>query len=51
MIAGAGELVLMPGVDHLMHPAGDDLFDRLCEHLPAVFDQAAAGQDDTKRTS
>ncbi len=37
MIAGTGELALLDGADHLLAPAGDQVFDRLLEHLPAVF--------------
>ena len=37
MIAETGELVLLPGADHLLHPAGDEIFDRLVTHLPEVF--------------
>ncbi len=44
MLAETGELVLLPGVDHLMHPAGDELLERLLTHLPAVF-EAADGVD------
>lgn len=37
MIAGAGELVLLPGADHLLHPAGDEIFERLMRHLPTLL--------------
>ncbi len=37
MIAENGELVLLDGADHALRPAGDELFDRLTDHLPAVF--------------
>ncbi len=40
MIAGTGEVVLLAGADHLLKPAGDEIFDRLLAHLPAVFDQS-----------
>ncbi len=42
MMAGTGELVLLDGADHLLAPAGDEVFARLVEHLPGVF-AAAAG--------
>lgn len=45
-LAEAGEVVLLPGADHLLAPAGDELFARLVEHLPAVFARAAAEADD-----
>ncbi|MGF1599475.1 MAG: alpha/beta hydrolase [Acidimicrobiales bacterium] len=37
MLAGAGELVLLDGADHLLKPAGPEIFGRLLEHLPAVL--------------
>ncbi|MCP4222863.1 MAG: alpha/beta hydrolase [Actinomycetia bacterium] len=37
MLAGAGELVLLDGADHGLRPAGGIIFERLMEHLPAVF--------------
>lgn len=37
MIAGTGELVLLPGADHLLHPAGDEVFERLMRHLPKLL--------------
>lgn len=37
MLAGTGELALLDGVDHLLAPAGDEIFDRLVEHLPALL--------------
>jgi predicted alpha/beta-hydrolase family hydrolase len=40
MLAGAGELVLLDGADHGLRPAGGLIFDRLAEHLPAVFASA-----------
>lgn len=36
-LAETGELVLLPGADHLLHPAGEEIRDRLLTHLPAVF--------------
>lgn len=36
-LAETGELVLLPGADHLLHPAGAEIRDRLLTHLPAVF--------------
>lgn len=41
MLAGTGELVMLDGADHLLAPAGGLIFDRLMDHLPAVF----GGQD------
>lgn len=38
MLAGAGELVLLDGADHLLKPAGDEVLAKLVEHIPAVFD-------------
>ncbi len=37
MLAGTGELWLLPGVDHLMSPAGDELYERMMTHLPALL--------------
>ena len=37
MLAGAGELVLLPGADHLLHPAGPEVLSRLLDHLPRVL--------------
>ncbi|MEM7273775.1 MAG: thioesterase domain-containing protein [Actinomycetota bacterium] len=37
MLAGTGELVLLDGADHLLHPAGDELLTRLTDHLPRVL--------------
>ena len=39
-LAETGELVLLSGADHLLHPAGDEIRDRLVTHLPAVFAQS-----------
>lgn len=36
-LAGAGELVLLPGADHALHPAGEEILARLLTHLPAVL--------------
>lgn len=36
-LAGTGELVLIPGADHALHPAGDELLARMLEHLPTVL--------------
>jgi pimeloyl-ACP methyl ester carboxylesterase len=36
-LAGSGELVLLDGADHALHPAGDELLERMLEHLPAVL--------------
>lgn len=41
-LAEAGELVLLPGADHLLNPAGADILARLEAHLPAVFEASAA---------
>lgn len=38
MLAGAGELVLLDGADHLLEPAGGEVLERLVSHLPAVLD-------------
>lgn len=48
MIAGTGELVILPGANHLLEPAGAEIHARLVSHLPAVF---AAAQDGTNSTS
>lgn len=37
MLAEAGELWLIPGADHLLSPAGDEILDRLVDHLPSVL--------------
>lgn len=37
MLAGAGELVLLDGADHLLKPAGGAILDRLVDHLPKVL--------------
>ncbi len=37
MLAGTGELVLLDGADHLLKPAGQQILDRLLEHLPSVL--------------
>jgi pimeloyl-ACP methyl ester carboxylesterase len=47
MLAGAGELVLLDGADHGLRPAGGVIYERLVEHLPAVF--AAAPDHPTGR--
>ena len=39
MLAGAGELVLLDGADHLLEPAGEEILARLVDHLPTVLDQ------------
>ncbi len=36
-LAGAGELVLLPGADHALHPAGEEILARLLTHLPQVL--------------
>jgi pimeloyl-ACP methyl ester carboxylesterase len=36
-LAETGELVLLPGADHLLKPAGPEILGRLETHLPAVF--------------
>jgi dienelactone hydrolase len=45
-LAGTGELVLLDGADHLLAPAGGVVFDRLMEHLPAVFAAADVAHDE-----
>lgn len=42
MLAGTGEVVLLAGADHLLAPAGEEILDRLVDHLPAVFTNARA---------
>ena len=42
-LAGTGELVLLDGADHALHPAGDELLTRMLAHLPAVLGPAEAG--------
>ncbi len=37
MIAGTGEMVLLPGADHLLRPAGPVMLERLLTHLPEVL--------------
>ncbi len=37
MLAGAGDLWLIPDADHLLSPAGDEILERMLTHLPAVF--------------
>jgi predicted alpha/beta hydrolase family esterase len=41
-LAETGELVLLPGADHLLHPAGEEIRTRLESHLPEVFAACAA---------
>lgn len=41
MLAGTGELVLLDGADHLLEPAGEEVYQRLLAHLPAVLDDGA----------
>ena len=36
-LAGTGELVLVPGADHLFRPGWEGVLDRLLDHLPAVL--------------
>jgi Alpha/beta hydrolase family len=36
-LAGTGELVLLDGADHALHPAGEELLGRMLEHLPQVL--------------
>ncbi len=40
-LAETGEVWLIPGADHLLRPAGSQIVDRLAEHIPRVFAQAA----------
>ncbi len=47
MLAGTGELVLLSGADHLLKPAGAEILARLVDHLPAVFDTADRGDDES----
>lgn len=41
MLAGTGELLLLDGADHLLKPAGQEVFGRLQSHLPAVLSPKA----------
>lgn len=36
-LAGTGEVVLVPGADHLFRPGWDQVLDRLVTHLPSVL--------------
>ena len=47
MIAGHGELVVLPGAGHLLSEAGDALRARLAAWVPEVFDQS--GGESTER--
>ncbi len=51
MIAGVGDLWLIPGADHLLSPAGEEIHQRMVEHLPTVFGDAAPPQEATNSTS
>lgn len=53
MLAENGEVWLLDDANHLLHPAGPELLERMVVHLPAVFQQAQArfAQDGTNRTS
>ncbi len=44
MLAGVGELWLIPGADHLLAPAGDEILARLVEHLPRVLGSGRSGE-------
>ena len=46
MIAGHGELVLLPGTGHLMSESGEVLRERLGSWVPEQFDRHAAGTSD-----
>jgi len=37
MLAGTGDLWLIPDADHLLSPAGDEILERMLTHLPSVF--------------
>lgn len=51
-LAENGELVLVPGADHLFRPGWEQVLDRLLEHLPAVLaGPSAGGQDGSAGTS
>jgi alpha/beta superfamily hydrolase len=39
-LAGTGELVLVPGADHLFRPGWEQVLERLVEHVPAVLRSA-----------
>ncbi len=45
-LAETGELVLLPGADHLLESVGPQIFERLLTHLPGVFAAAADGSSD-----
>lgn len=49
MLAGTGELWLLPGADHLLSPAGDEIYERMMTHLPTVLaeDAPQAGTSET----
>jgi len=47
MLAGTGELVLVPGADHLLRPAGTELLARMETHLPAVLGHDPVGTNTT----
>ncbi len=54
MLAGTGELWLLPGADHLLAPAGDEIYQRMLTHVPSVLSgapQDGAAQDETNETS
>jgi len=40
MMAGTGELVLLPGAGHLLREAADEIRGRLAEWIPACFSGA-----------
>lgn len=45
MLAGTGELVLLDGADHMLAPAGDDVFNQVRRHIPAVFANSESPSD------
>lgn len=50
MLAGTGDMWLIPGADHLLSPAGDEIYARMMEHLPALVAEPQA-QDGVNETS
>ncbi len=47
MLAGHGELLLLPGADHLLRPAASQVLARLLDHLPSVLDSPEPGPPGT----
>lgn len=47
MIAGTGDLWLLPGADHLLAPAGDEIYERMMTHVPDVLRADHEGTSET----